>query len=361
MKEKIGVGIIGTGFARRTQIPAFKDLKNAEVVSVASASLENAQSAANEFKIEHFTDDWKETILRDNVDLISITTPPVLHREMTLFAFEHNKHVLCEKPMAMNAFEAKEMTEKADEKGVMALIDHELRFTNGRMKAFQMIREGKIGKIQHAKYHFCNATRSDVNSPWTWWSDEAQGGGALGAIGSHVIDTFRWFLETEIKEIFCRMHTHVKRRPLRGRSEKLAVTTDDETLMILKFGANDLVSDTTAIASLSMVEAGNYRNTVEFFGTKGALRIDDDGDISFADINRAKWVSIDFELGGVAPKMKDVGWSKGFVKFSAEIAKTLLAGETTVQNAATFEDGLQIQRVLDAARESDKKGVSIVI
>lgn len=151
MKEKIGVGIIGTGFARRTQIPAFKDLKNAEVVSVASASLENAQSAANEFKIEHFTDDWKETILRDNVDLISITTPPVLHREMTLFAFEHNKHVLCEKPMAMNALEAKEMTEKADEKGVMALIDHELRFTNGRMKAFQMIREGKIGKIQHAK------------------------------------------------------------------------------------------------------------------------------------------------------------------------------------------------------------------
>ena len=361
MKEKIGVGIIGTGFARRTQIPAFQDMKKAEIISVASASLANAESTAKEFDIKHFTDDWRETIRREDIDLISITTPPNLHHEMTLFALKHNKHILCEKPMAMNTYEAKEMTEKAKDAGVLALIDHELRFTNGRMKAFQMIRNGKIGNVLHAKYHFCNAMRGDIKSPWTWWSDKTKGGGTLGAIGSHVIDTFRWFLNTEIAEVSCTMNTHVKQRPVKDSNETRTVTTDDETLMILKLGKSDLLSNATAVVSLSMVEAGTYKNTVEFFGTKGALRIEDGGEIFFADIKEAKWNSIECDLGEVAPKMQVGGWSRGFVNLSNDIVTALLKGETEVKNAATFDDGLQIQKVLDAARESDKTGTIIKV
>ena len=105
------------------------------------------RSAAEEFGIGHFTDDWRETVKRDDVDLVCITTPPVLHKEMTLLAFEHGKHVLCEKPMAMNVAEAAEMTEAARSAGVLALIDHELRFQPGRQKAYKMLREGEIGKI----------------------------------------------------------------------------------------------------------------------------------------------------------------------------------------------------------------------
>ncbi|MFN2393924.1 MAG: Gfo/Idh/MocA family protein, partial [Pyrinomonadaceae bacterium] len=76
-------------------------------------------------------DNWRETIGNEAVDLVCITTPPVFHKEMTLLALEHGKHVLCEKPMAMNADEAREMLEKSKEKNVIALIDHELRFLNG--------------------------------------------------------------------------------------------------------------------------------------------------------------------------------------------------------------------------------------
>src|SRR5215213_6133815 len=154
MKEKVGIGIIGTGFARRVQIPAFLACEKARVVSVASGHLENAESTAREFGIEHFTDDWRAVVENENVDLICITTPPNTHFEITLAAIEAGKHVLCEKPMAMSVAEVLEMTRKAGEKSVLALIDHELRFQHGRRKAFEMLRSGTIGKIRHAKANF---------------------------------------------------------------------------------------------------------------------------------------------------------------------------------------------------------------
>ena len=95
--------------------------------------------------------------------------------------------------------------EKSKEKNVLALIDHELRFLNGRRRAFEMIRSGEIGKIRHAKYNFRAPHRGDPNLPWTWWSDEKQGGGALGAIVSHVFDTLRWFTDAEISGVFCQL------------------------------------------------------------------------------------------------------------------------------------------------------------
>ena len=198
MREKVGIAVIGTGFARKVQIPAFAACENAEIVSVASGREENAKATAEEFKIPHFTGEWRESVSRDDVDLVCITTPPNLHKEMTLFAFEQGKHVLCEKPMAMDVGEAEAMLEASRNVGVLALIDHELRFQPGRQRAFEMLREGAIGKIRHAKYSFRSPFRGDPGVPWNWWSDAAQGGGALGAINSHVIDSFNWFLGTTV-------------------------------------------------------------------------------------------------------------------------------------------------------------------
>jgi predicted dehydrogenase len=112
MKEKVRIGIIGTGFARTVQIPAFLECSDAQIVSVASGQIENARKTAEQFNIEHFTNDWRETVERADIDLICITTPPDTHCEMTLRAIECGKHVLCEKPMAMDVEEARQMTEK---------------------------------------------------------------------------------------------------------------------------------------------------------------------------------------------------------------------------------------------------------
>ena len=121
MKDHVGIGIIGTGFARRVQIPAFLACEGARVVSIASGSIENARFAADEFGIEHYTGDWRETVRHEEVDLVCITTPPNLHRVMVLLALDHEKHILCEKPVAMDLAEALEMAEAASSVNVLEL------------------------------------------------------------------------------------------------------------------------------------------------------------------------------------------------------------------------------------------------
>ena len=360
MKEKVGIGIIGAGFARKVQIPAFAACENAEIISVASGSLDNARSTAAEFGIGHFTDDWRETVVRDDVDLVCITTPPNLHKEMTLLAIEHGKHVLCEKPMAMDVAEAEEMAAAAKKAGVLALIDFELRFQPGRQKAFAMIRDGEIGKIRHAKWNFRAPHRGDPNLPWNWWSDIEHGGGALGAINSHILDSFHWFLGTEVSSVFCQLQTHVKRRPLAEGGFR-DVTTDDEANMLLRFADSELTDDATGLVSVSMVEQPEYVSRLEMFGTLGAIRIDHRGDVFIAKNGEADWTALDAEFGEAVPGYPDTGFPRGFMAFAPCIVEAIREGMSEIEYAATFADGLKVQRVHDAASESNASGCAVPI
>ncbi|MEP6901698.1 MAG: Gfo/Idh/MocA family oxidoreductase [Actinomycetota bacterium] len=358
MKEKVGIGIIGTGFARRVQIPAFLACEGAEIVSVASGHLTNAESAAREFKIAHFTDHWRETIDNADVDLVCITTPPNTHFEMALRSIELGKHVLCEKPMAMNLAEARTMTEKAREKGVLALIDHELRFLHGRRKAFEMLRNGEIGKIRHAKANFRAPQRGDAGLPWNWWSDARAGGGALGAVVSHSIDSLFWFLGADISQVFCGLQTHVKERK-DANGEMREVTTDDEVNLVLRFADSDLTTDATATVSASMVEYPKYQNRMEFFGSRGAIRIEHRGEVFLGKAGSNDWTEIETDLGKNIEGVPDTGFGRGFMNFAPKIIEAILQGKTAIEHAATFEDGVRVQKVLDAAHESNDKGCAV--
>ena len=361
MGQIVRIGIIGTGFARKVQIPAFRSCENAEIVSIASASLTNAKSTAEEFGIAHFTGDWRETITRDDVDLVCITTPPKFHHEMTMLAIEHGKHILCEKPMAMNAAEAAEMTEAAKAARVLALIDHELRFQPGRRRAYEMLREGAIGKVRHVKCYFQAPHRGDPNIPWNWWSDIEQGGGALGAIASHVIDSFHWFLDTKISSVFCQLQSQIKKRPAPDGTVR-EVTSDDESLMIVRFSEASLVEDATGLVLVSMTEYPKYKHRLEFYGTDGALAVESRGELFQAKAAPdTEWMEVGVDFGAPVAGVPDTGFSSGFTEFAPRIVDALARGETTVENAATFEDGLAIQKVLDAARESDRSGRSVIL
>jgi predicted dehydrogenase len=359
MKEKVRIGIIGTGFAKTVQIPAFHKIDDAEIVSIASAHAENAEMTARDFGIAHFTGDWRETVENEAVDLICITTPPVFHKEMTLLALERGKHVLCEKPMAMTAIEAREMTEKAAGVNVLALIDHELRFLNGRRKAREILQSGEIGVIRHAKYNFRAPHRGSPDSPWNWWSDTNAGGGALGAIGSHVFDSLRWFTDSEISQVFCQLQTHVKTRRDRQSDEIKQVTTDDEANLILRLADGEFCEDATANLSLSMVEYPAYQNRVEFFGTKGAIRVEFDGETYLGKTDGETWNKVEIDLNEGVEGARNTGWNNGFLAYATEIVGAIKEGETTVENAATFADGYQVQLLMDAARKSNETGAIV--
>lgn len=360
MKEKVGIGLIGTGFARKVQLPAFLACEGAWVASVSSASYENAQAAADEFGIGHFSADWRDTILHPEVDLVCITTPPNLHREMTLFAIEHGKHVLCEKPMAMNVAEAEEMCDAAAGKPILALIDHELRFQPGRQVARDMLHSGAIGKVRHAKAIFQAPHRGDPNIPWNWWSDAAAGGGALGAINSHIIDSFNWFLGAPIRSVFCQLQSHIAERRIPS-GEMRQVTTDDEANMLLRFTDGPITEHSTGLVSVSMLEFPKFQNRVEFFGTEGALRIDHRGDVYMTRPGNSDWSPVEVEISAPVPGYPDTGFPRGFTVFARKIIDAIRQGHVEIKDAPKFEDGLEVQRVLDASRISSSQGQMVVI
>ncbi|MDX6384366.1 MAG: hypothetical protein QOK48_1939 [Blastocatellia bacterium] len=351
----VRIGIIGAGFARSTQIPGFQACPGAKIVAISSARKENAEKVAREYGIDHVENDWRTLVARADLDLVSIVTPVVTHHEMTLAALDHGKAVLCEKPMAMNADEARRMADRAREAGVLALIDHELRFLPGRLKMRELVRRGEIGKVRHAKMTFRSDSRADPERPWNWWSDIKQGGGALGAIGSHVIDGWRWLLETEVTEVCANLATHVHERK-DGRGTVREVTTDDETNLLVRFADGELTEGAAGNGSMSMVESGKAEHRLELFGSLGALRIEDGGELWHSTVGEGDWRRVETDPGELAAGMRDGGWARGFTVFSRQIVEALQQGRTTVEGAATFEDGYRTQLVLDAARRSHESG-----
>jgi predicted dehydrogenase len=355
-EKTIGIGIVGAGFARTTQIPGFKNCKDARVVSIASGHRENAEKVASEFGIEHVANDWQELVSRDDVDLVSVVTPPATHMEITLTAIAHGKAVLCEKPMAMIAEEAKQMTDHAQQANALSLIDHELRFLSNRHTMRAMLHSGAIGKVRHCNYVFRSDYRAVLDRPWDWWSDERMGGGTLGAIGSHAVDSFRWLLGVEVSEVSAMLSTHVAQRPDKDSGVMRRVTSDDDTKLMLRFVDSELGANVSGTASLSVVESGKYENRFEVFGSTGALMVEESGELWHSPAGSGAWRPVQVDQDPIAPGMRDGSWSRGFTAFSCAIVEALRTGSKTVPGAATFADGYRIQLVLDAARAANKSG-----
>ncbi|HEY7786158.1 MAG TPA: Gfo/Idh/MocA family oxidoreductase [Pyrinomonadaceae bacterium] len=354
--KTIGIGIIGAGFARTTQIPGFKDCMGARVVAIASRNKDHAASVAKEFEIENVVDDWRELVKRDDVHLVSIVTPPKLHFEMTMTALEHGKAVLCEKPMALNSAEARQMMEAAEAKGALALIDHELRFLKSRRTMRSMLHSEAIGTVRHCNYVFRSDYRGVLDRPWDWWSDETMGGGTLGAIGSHVIDSFRWMLGTEISEVCGLLSTHIRMRPDKTSGEMRKVTSDDDAKLMFRFADSPLNINATGTATLSVVESGRHENRLEIYGTTGALMVEETGELWHSPAGSGAWRPCRVHQDPMAPGMRPASWSRGFAALSCAIVEALRQKQTTIKEAATFADGYQIQLVLDRIRESNKNG-----
>jgi predicted dehydrogenase len=281
--------------------------------------------------------------------------------EITLAALAAGKAVLCEKPTAMNADEARRMRDAAREAKQLAHLDHELRFLPGRRRMREMILGGELGKIRHAKFLFRSDSRVARERAWDWWSDAEQGGGTLGAIGSHAVDTLNWLLAARVSHVSCTLATHVSERPDRATGEARRVTSDDEANLLLHFLDGEATEGATGAVSMSVVEPGRPEHRVEVFGERGALRIEDSGELWHADAGAGAWRQLEVEDAPLAEGMRDSGWSRGFTVFAREIVAALREGRESVPEAATFEDGYDIQLVLDAARNAHESGCRVTV
>lgn len=354
--QPLRVGIIGAGFARSTQVPAFQACPGVEVVAIASAHLERAEQAARELGIPRAMQDWREVVRDPNVDLVSIVTPPHLHREMAVAAVHAGKAVLCEKPTALEASEAEVMWLAAEQRGVMALLDHQLRFLPSRQRMRELIQAGELGTIQHARVRYRSDNRAGPDRPWDWWSDVARGGGLLGALGSHAVDALRFLLGREPQEVLGALATHVSSRMDAQTGEARVVTSDDEVQALLSFGGG-----LTAAVSLSAVEPGKPLHVVEVFGSRGGLRAEG-LELLRAEVGGRRWEPVELPAPERLPAgMADNEWAHGFLLYARAITTALRSGARTLPGAATFEEGWRNQRVLDGIRRahSERRWISL--
>ena len=182
------------------------------------------------------------------------------------------------------------------------------------------------------------------------------GGGTLGAIGSHAIDSFRWLLSLEVSEVVAMLTTHIKQRPDKSSGQNRPVTSDDEAKLLFRFHDGQSGTGVTGAARLSVVESGRYENRVEVYGTTGALMVEETGELWHSPAGSGAWRPVEVDPPRIASGMKDSSWARGFTAFSCAIVDALRTGKKTVPDGATFEDGYRVQLVLDAARESNRTG-----
>ncbi len=346
------VGVIGTGFGTEVQVPAFATHPRAKVVAVASGTPGKARRVAEQFGIPHAFDDWTQLVSAD-LDLVSVTAPPYLHRPMTLAALAAGRHVLCEKPMALDAREAEEMLREAERREVVHLIDHELRFNPNRRKIKRLIEEGAIGRARHALITAVGAGRNDPSRPWTWWSDAAKGGGILGALGSHQIDLLRYCLG-EIASACGTTEAYIQERPDSQGGGRRKVTSDDFSAFSIKF-----VSGAMGTVLLSGVAAHQQGPRIEIWGDEGTIVLDQQERLWTGRRGQDLQEVTDPETLEPAPGMEYSRlWGLSFIRFAEHIVSVLLDGKP-VEPAATFRDGLQVQRTMDAVRISGRTWMTV--
>jgi predicted dehydrogenase len=299
--------------------------------------------------VPHAFDDWADLAAAD-LDLVSITTPPHLHHAMALGALDAGRHVLCEKPMALSAAEAEEMLARGERARRVHVIDHELRFNPNRRKARALIEQGFVGAPRHVLLTAVNASRLDPAKPWGWWFDETRGGGLLGAVGSHQVDLLRYWLR-EIEAVTGTAVPFVPERPLPDGTGRRPVTADEFTTFSLRFR-----SGAVGTVFLSAVATHAVGPRVEVWGDEGHLVLDEGERLWGAHRGQALRELTEPETVTPPPGMEYVPlWGLSFVRLVEHLVQAVLDG-APIAPAATFRDGVAVQRVLDAVRRASRAG-----
>ncbi len=354
-KDRIGVGLIGTGFARSAQAPAFRACEGADLTAVCSGNFDNARKVAGEFQIPHACESWEQLLALDEVALVVVSAPPYLHHPVTLAALAAGKHVICEKPMAMNAHEAREMTAAAATRPEqLAIIDHELRFNPTRRRMKELIDAGYVGHIHHLTATIAAGFRHSAQRPWNWWSEKSKGGGLLGALGSHAIDQLRW-LCGDIESVCADVVTMVPARSDPVTSEARANETDDYCSFLIRFAPHgERITHGTVL--LTALYASGGKNQMTVAGERGTLILD--GDEKLLGSQGYNTPFEDFSLTDRALETAVIPenlWARSFYHLARETIVALQEGRTEIPHAATFTDGLKCQAVLDAILKSQEE------
>ncbi|BAY12654.1 Gfo/Idh/MocA family protein [Calothrix sp. NIES-2098] len=263
--KKIGVAVIGTGFGQKVHIPGLQAHPHTEVVAVYHRDINKAKAIAASHQIPHAGDTIADIVNLPAVQAVTIATPPFLHYEMAKTVLQAGKHLLLEKPTALNAAEAKELYQLAQKQNLIATLDFEFRFVPGWQRFSQLLSAGYVGNKRLIRIDWLGSSRADASRPWNWYSSQDKGGGALGSLGSHAFDYIYW-LFGPVRKLSAYLSTAIPTRIDPASGETKPVNTDDTCVLAL-----ELADGTPCQLTISAVVHAPRTHWIEVYGDRGTL------------------------------------------------------------------------------------------
>lgn len=270
----VGLGLIGTGFmgkahalAYRAAGAVFGDLPDVELALLCDTPHDKAEAMARQFGFAAATASWRDLVADPAVDIVSITTPNALHREMALAAIAAGKNVHCEKPLALTLAEAEEMEAAARTAGVRTMVGYNYVHNPAIAHAGALVAQGRIGRPVHFRGWVDEDYQADPELPWTWRARRADAGlGTLGDLGCHLVAVAH-VLMGPIASLIADTQIIHESRPLPGGTGRAPVENEDTASAIVRFAGG---AQGTLCTSRS---AWGRKNKLDFevHGTRGMI------------------------------------------------------------------------------------------
>lgn len=366
------IGMIGAGFMAKLHSLSMHNIgaltgdprDRFHLSRLVDSNAELAAEEAHRWGWAASGEDWRSVTRDPDIDVVDIATPNDCHHEVCLDAFAQGKHVLCEKPLSVDSATAADMARHAHASGKVHMVNFTYRAWPAIAQARQLIQEGRLGRIRHFEGHFFQDHNNDATIPLHWrFRKGPAGAGALGDVGSHIIDLAR-FLVGEIDSVSAVTQRFIEERPLpHNRTLKGAVEVDDLAAALVRFdnGATGTLKASWALPG--------FKNDVFFVvvGDKGAIRFswERNNELQFFDsadeprlsgyrtilLGRAHpgaelfWFPAlggDLGLGVTA---QGLGYGDAFALSFRHFVNALKTGESPAPN---FVDGLRCCEIIDA-------------
>lgn len=356
MNKKIRVAVVGGNFGE-THVMGFRHCAEIEIIAICRRQKVLAEQLAEKYQIPRFYTDFDEMIQCEDIDAVCLAVPNYLHYPMAMKALDRGKHIICEKPMALNIKEAAEMLEKADEKGLINMIVFNWRFVPAIMHMKELIERGEIGSVYHVFFSWLTSGRRNRESLFYWRFVKSEAGfGALGDTGVHGIDLIHWFFG-DLTKVISHMSIHVgEHRIVEGNYKKAEVEDSCSFLGELAGGGQVIFHASSVALCDSMIR-------MEVHGSKGVLGFHVKpraGDYTGKLFGGNGETSLRHEIllperfkTDITPIYENAHPS---VLFFARFAQKLVQGIQKGQPASpNFLDGLKVQKVLHALLSSYEK------
>ncbi len=353
MSKKIKIGIIGTGSISASHIKSYLKNDKVEVYALCDINKDRVEAAGKEYGIKRTYTDMDEMLKLKEIDAVSVCTWNSAHAPCTIAALNAGKHVLCEKPMAISAQEAKTMEETAIKNGKLLMIGFVRRFGNDCTVLKDFINKDFLGDIYYAKASYLRR----IGSPGSWFGEkERSGGGPLIDLGVHVIDLVRFLLGNPkpISVYGATFHKLSDRRNIKGKKiYKAAGASDNDTFNVEDLASALIRFDNGAVLSIETsfsLNIGEPEGKIELFGTKAGAKLNPDLEL-YSEIN-------DY-LSNISFDAETSLSFEGLFENEVNHFVSCLTDQTPC--LAPAKDGIEIMKILDAIYESAKTGHEVIL